>query len=464
MDERVDDSVVTEITQQSVGSTSQAAQGNRHVIGEAGNFTSSVENLAPTSSILPQTSLLGAGTLRVSDTGGTDLRTELTEVHESLDQIELFVDEADVEMQSSLTRVPSIARPVDEPATKAKTPGSAFVGVKHSHQDDSEGDLDILLPERHSEIGRSEARGHRNRSRDHRDERRGDRDSRHSRHHHHHRRQRTLSWSPPQENEEMRSWKGGYRPDHTEMHSPGEPSERGWSGGHRKKFFARGTEEDCRSGKSIRSRMYSDDLEVASEVTRSNDYHHYHHHYHHHKHRHEKDKRKWKRERKHDKAVRKKKQIEDSSMSSCVESEDDYHHHHKHRHEKESKNSKREKEKKTQIAGSSRRGKSLNLDLVTRDDLLKETHAIEEEIRSNKRAILKSSLRKERIELLHKNMHGTSLGSGGGGRGEGGGGAAGASSDEELQAKLVELDREILSGKQQLLMVMKRMEQNSDSN
>ena len=97
------------------------------------------------------------------------------------------------------------------------------------------------------------------------------------------------------------------------------------------------------------------------------------------------------------------------------------------------------------------------------DEVLKqEALAIEDEIRISKLEILRSGLRKERIELLHRNIHGTPLP--GGVDRDGGVGCCivdskAGCSDQLLQEELVQLDRKIASGKRQLLKVMRSMEE-----
>ena len=95
--------------------------------------------------------------------------------------------------------------------------------------------------------------------------------------------------------------------------------------------------------------------------------------------------------------------------------------------------------------------------------LLEEARALDEEILTNKKEILKSALKKERIELLHRNMHGSALkgkeegeGAGLGERGVVGGRDC---TNEMLRDELDQLNEEIRSSKKQLLSVVKRMEE-----
>lgn len=92
-----------------------------------------------------------------------------------------------------------------------------------------------------------------------------------------------------------------------------------------------------------------------------------------------------------------------------------------------------------------------------RDECLyQEEEAIEEEIRASKRQLLKSALKKERIELLHRNLRGST----GVPEKVGVVGAVGVGS---LRDELSQLNEEIISEKRRLLKVVKRMEeQNAD--
>lgn len=94
----------------------------------------------------------------------------------------------------------------------------------------------------------------------------------------------------------------------------------------------------------------------------------------------------------------------------------------------------------------------------TSEQLIQEAIDIEEEIRANKREILKSALKKERIELLHRNMHGSSLQGKEGGASGRGVADKHACTDVMLLDELGELNEEIRSKKKQLLSVVKRME------
>lgn len=89
--------------------------------------------------------------------------------------------------------------------------------------------------------------------------------------------------------------------------------------------------------------------------------------------------------------------------------------------------------------------------------LRQEANAIDEEIRSSKRQLLKSVLRKERIELLHRNLHGKPVARGLSKKGFVVGGAG--CSDRRLQDELVQLNEDIVSEKRRLLKVVKRMEE-----
>lgn len=99
----------------------------------------------------------------------------------------------------------------------------------------------------------------------------------------------------------------------------------------------------------------------------------------------------------------------------------------------------------------------------TKEQLMQEAKAIEDEIRSSKQMILKSALKRERIELLHRNMHGPSISQGDeGGVGvpkEGGVVCDYACTDGMLQDELTELNNEIASKKRRLLKVVKHMEE-----
>lgn len=93
----------------------------------------------------------------------------------------------------------------------------------------------------------------------------------------------------------------------------------------------------------------------------------------------------------------------------------------------------------------------------TSEQLIQEARAIEEEIRASKREILKSAIKKERIELLHRNMHGSSL-QGREGVANGRGVTDETETDVMLWGELDQLNKEIRSKKKQLLSVVKHME------
>lgn len=98
------------------------------------------------------------------------------------------------------------------------------------------------------------------------------------------------------------------------------------------------------------------------------------------------------------------------------------------------------------------------------EQLLQQAEAIEEEIQANKRVILKSALKRERIQLLHRNLHGSQDSGGGGGGGVAGQGgvASGGSTDPDrmmLEEELTHLNQEIKSKKRKLLRVVKSMEE-----
>lgn len=252
--------------------------------------------------------------------------------------------------------------------------------------------------------------------------------------------------------------KGGRSRGRRETRSPSESSERGRkSGGRKERLVGGGSEIDHhRRDRGHKSRIYSDHLETTSKVaekksrlssctsisTESEENSHYrrHHHHHHHHHQHGYEKKMTKKKKK---SYSKKKLIADPRKLSG-------------RSGLESVQQKHDSDISL-IAGN----KSTGNDHVTREDLLNETHAIEKEIRRGKHEILKISLRKERIELLHRNIHGTTLGHEveGLGAGVAGGGGAGMCSDEVLRARLAELDEEIISEKQKLLRVTRRMEE-----
>ena len=92
----------------------------------------------------------------------------------------------------------------------------------------------------------------------------------------------------------------------------------------------------------------------------------------------------------------------------------------------------------------------------TDQELMEEARALDDEIQANKRKILKSALKKERIELLHRSMHET--------------GPSTAkqkkvgvisSESEQLKEELHQLEMKINSEKRQLLTVTKRIEEES---
>ena len=106
-----------------------------------------------------------------------------------------------------------------------------------------------------------------------------------------------------------------------------------------------------------------------------------------------------------------------------------------------------------------RRGKSSELgrrDPLTsgegaKDSLAQEAKDIEEKIRSSKRELLKSMLKKERIELLHRNLHRKPA--------SGVQGSEAGGSERKLQEELVQLEEDIVMEKRRLLKVVKRMEE-----
>ena len=122
---------------------------------------------------------------------------------------------------------------------------------------------------------------------------------------------------------------------------------------------------------------------------------------------------------------------------------------------------------------------------LSSERLVQEAEAIDVEIRDSKRRILRSALKKERIELLHKNLYRKSLEEEeeeeeeeevapdvGGAvllrmgrrrrrrrRRVGTGKGEGPSSERALKLELSQLNQEILSQKRQLLRVVKHIEE-----
>ncbi len=152
-------------------------------------------------------------------------------------------------------------------------------------------------------------------------------------------------------------------------------------------------------------------------------------------------------------------------IGSDSESEKQHHHHyhhhtHKHKHKHKHKRDRhKEKTKKYEQKYSSRSGKAHST--ASRELLLKESRVIEEEIEKSKREILKSSLRKERMELLHNCLHGQlspgrelcGVGQGGSAEGE-----VVEMSEHKLEAQLADIEKNIVKEKQQLLKVMSSLE------
>ena len=412
------------------------------------------ENLSTPNSNVAPASLSEVG--QSNTTGKTfypEPRTLTNEINESLDQIEIFVDVADMEMQSSFTGMASVTPEGGKSATKSGTSGKTDLICRHKDG----GSHKLVRPhggiEEHSCVKSSRLeKRHGNRSKDRR--RSSDADYHQ---HRRHRRRITVSCSPPHGSKTMESQKGRIH-GYGERRSPSEPFEKGCKSGgyksgghksrvgHKRRLVEKNSVKGYQRQKGHKSEMYSDKLESTSKVSVRNqrlssctsisaesedNYHPGRHHHHQGKYKGKKTK-KWKK----DKIVSKKKLIADPRNRNLSLEWDQ----------------KKHDSSISQINGNKSRGK----DHVTQEDLVNETHAIEEEIRSGKREILKSSLRKERIELLHRNVHGTSMGDEIGG-GEGGG--ADMCLDKVLRARLAELDEEIIKEKRQLLLVMKRMEQ-----
>jgi len=177
------------------------------------------------------------------------------------------------------------------------------------------------------------------------------------------------------------------------------------------------------------------------------------------------------RKNKHGKSI---KYINSSSSSSPIlissdsEYEGDhlhrhYHHHqhHHHHHHKLKKNRHHKKSHSHNHRDLDRKMPETD-PLPTKEELLQESKAIEEEISNSKKEILKSSLRKERIELLHRTVHGNAL-SGIGLTGSSGSREGKQLSKLELESQLTELERDIVKEKQELLKVMCRLEKQEHS-
>ena len=214
---------------------------------------------------------------------------------------------------------------------------------------------------------------------------------------------------------------GGVSTGRNDARSPSRDRIRSRTSGHKSKVD-RGkvrfgsSKDEYKRKKVVKSGTASSDSEFESDRC----HHHYHHHHHHHHHNH--------------------------------------HKHHKHKKEKhKKKKSKRDYDKGLDVE----KGKPAKVDhsQSSRQDLLQESLAIEEEIARSKREILKSSLRKERIELLHKNMHGKSMGGEEGSKNDAGERSRNTLSKNELQAQLVGLEKDIVTEKQKLLRVLTRLEQ-----
>ena len=96
--------------------------------------------------------------------------------------------------------------------------------------------------------------------------------------------------------------------------------------------------------------------------------------------------------------------------------------------------------------------------VVPGNQLMEELECVDEKLKDNKKQLLKSLLRKERIQLLHRSLHGESLGEEEGGCEGGEGGEGGEQHRGRLEVELASLNRAIASEKTQLLHVMMRME------
>lgn len=99
------------------------------------------------------------------------------------------------------------------------------------------------------------------------------------------------------------------------------------------------------------------------------------------------------------------------------------------------------------------------------EQLMQEAKDLEMEIRASKHKILRSSLMKERIELLHRNMHGKPIHGGSREVGVAGEERGVASGDQAhtsqllLEKELVQLNKELRTEKRRLLKVVKHMEE-----
>ena len=145
-----------------------------------------------------------------------------------------------------------------------------------------------------------------------------------------------------------------------------------------------------------------------------------------------------------------------------------HYHHHQHHHHHHHKN-KKTKHHRISTGHSHRLGKTDRkipetevCPTSTKEELLQESRDIEEEITNNKKEILKSSLRKERIELLHRTVHGNAL-SENGSTGSGGSEDGRQLSKPELESQLTELERDLVKEKQELLKVICRLERQEQS-
>ena len=103
-----------------------------------------------------------------------------------------------------------------------------------------------------------------------------------------------------------------------------------------------------------------------------------------------------------------------------------------------------------------------NPQIATSDDtklLAQEINEVDRQIQTNKKELLKSMLRKERIELLQKNLHGGESAVSGGVLQKSALATTAMKTTGAMQKELELLNRAIVDGKKQLLRVMKKMEE-----
>lgn len=92
-------------------------------------------------------------------------------------------------------------------------------------------------------------------------------------------------------------------------------------------------------------------------------------------------------------------------------------------------------------------------------ELAQELSEVDRQIQDNKKELLKSMLRRERLELLQKSLHSEDHSMSGATSALQKSAAATTKTTSEMERELVMLNRAITDGKKQLLRVLKRVEE-----